>query len=369
MYGILRKVLLLSFLIISISYRDAISGVRIKDIARFVGVEELELIGYGLVVGLNGTGDSRGVGFTAQTISNMLKIFGININGSAMSSRNTSAVMVTAKVPTFSKAGDRIDVTVSSIGDARSLQGGVLLPTPLLGADGKVYAIAQGSISTGYIAEGIGTRIQRGHPTSGRIPLGARIEVDIGGELSKGDVVRLSLKYPDLTTSFRIAEAISSKIGKGSARALDASTVEIKIPDSESENLIGFLASVESIEVEPDIKAKVVVSERTGTVVLGGNVRILPIAIAHGGISIEIMTEFEVSQPQPLAPSGETLVIPMTRITAEERPARFRKIGGESTVEDLIKGLNAIGATPRDIISILQAIKEAGALQAELEVI
>ena len=359
----------LSMAVVMIPGSHAISGVRIKDIARFVGVEEMEVVGYGLVVGLNGTGDTRGVGFTAQTLSNMLKIFGINPNGSTISPRNTSAVMVTARIPSFSKVGDRIDVYVSSLGDARSLQGGILLPTPLIGADGKVYAIAQGSVSTGYIVEGVGARVQRGHPTSGRIPLGARVEVEIKGEISKEEAVRLSLRSPDFTTASRVADAISSKIGEGLARALDASTVEVKIPPSSLKDVVGFLASIESIEVEPDTKAKVVVSERTGTVVLGGGVRILPVAIAHGGLSIEVTTEFDVSQPLPFAPSGETLLIPTTRLTAEERPARFRKVGGESTVEDLIKALNAIGATPRDIISILQAIKEAGALQAELEVI
>jgi len=350
---------------------EAAAQVRVKDVARVQGVRENDLYGYGLVLGLNGTGDrSTSSPFTPQTIANMLQRLGIAIPPLALNSKNVAAVMVTAKLPPFIKSGSTVDVTVSSLGDAATLQGGTLLLTPLQGPDGRVYALAQGALSVGGIlASGAGgDTVQKNHPTVGRIPGGAVVEREVPAALDPATIV-LTLQQSDFTTAVRLAQALN-RAGMGSvARAVDPSTVTVAVPPAEQGRLMEFIAQVESVTLKVDAPARVVINERTGTVVLGSQLRIATVAIAHGNLTIQIREEKQVSQPPPFAPRGsQTVVVPKSEVTVKEEKAQLALVPEGASIGDVVQGLNALGVTPRDLISILQAIRQAGALMADLEI-
>lgn len=359
---------LLSLLLACMLHAQA-PTVRLKDIAQVRGVRSNQLIGYGIVVGLEGTGDSNGALFTVQSIANMLERFGITVSPSAIKVKNVAAVMVTAELPPFARAGNTIDVVVSSIGDARSLQGGTLLQTPLRGADGNVYAVAQGPISIGgFNFGGGGARVQRNHTTVGRIPNGALIEREVPSSFLQGDSgLTIQLNQPDFTTAARVVSSIRSAFPNLTVQALDPSTIRVLLDPQSAVDPVMLIAALETLSVLPDIKARVVVNERTGTVVVNGDVRVAPVAIAHGGITVRVQTTFEVSQPPPLS-SGQTQVVPQTQVDASEEPARMVYLRDGASVESLVKALNALGVSPRDLIAILQSLKAAGALHAEIEV-
>ena len=342
--------------------------VRIKDIADFQGVRENMLIGYGLVTGLNGTGDNlRSAPFTQESLTGMLERLGVNVRDQNMRTKNTAAVMVTASLPPFRRQGSRIDITVSAIGDAKSLLGGQLLPTPLRGANGQVYALAQGAIaSSGFGVEGEAARITVGVPTGGRIPGGAIVELEVPFELKELQTLRIALKNPDFSTAQQIAEAVNGELGGGYASAIDNGTVELNLGDGGAGGTAAVLARIENLTVEPDTPAVVVVDDRTGTIVMGENVRISTVAVSHGNLTVVVQETPMVSQPNPFG-RGETVVVPRTEIgvdTGEDR--RMAVVPAAATLRDLVNGLNALGVGPRDLIAILQAIKNAGALQAEL---
>lgn len=349
---------------------------RVKDVARIVGVRDNELFGYGVVIGLNGTGDRRqSSAFTAQSLQNLLQRHGINLPPSGRSSldtKNMAAVMVTARLPAFARAGTSLDVTVSSIGDATSLLGGTLLMTPLQGPDGQTYAVASGPVSIGggfsVTAGGTGESVQKNHPTVGRIVGGATVEREVPMATPR-DRVMLALLYPDFTTASRLSESLNTALGRPAARAVDAATVVVDVPGPDQARLVDFVARLEQLTLPTDAPAKVIVNERTGTVIMGSHVRISTVAVSHGNLSIQIKSEFQVSQPPPFAPQGaQTVVVPKTDTTVKEGAAPLMVVPAGASIGDVVAGLNAIGATPRDLIAILQAIKRAGALQAELEV-
>ncbi len=341
---------------------------RIKDVAYVQGVKGQQLIGYGLVVGLNRTGDTHRSVFTQQSVTSMLRRFGITVPPTDVRMRNAAAVMVTATAPPFAKEGGVIDVTVSSIGDATGLQGGTLLMTPLSGPDGNVYALAQGPVSVGGfgVREG-GAEVRRNHTAAGRIPGGGVLERSIDTQFNNEWNVAVVLRQADFTTSSRIADAINMQLEDTFAEAVDASTVNIAVPEEFRNNggLVPFVSMVESLEIMPDVVARVVVNERTGTVVVGGNVSILPVAISHGGVSIEIQTVPVISQPGAFSP-GETVVTELTTVAMETEPATVVAIDGAVTVQEIAVALNELNVAPRDIIAIFQALKETGALKAEL---
>jgi flagellar P-ring protein precursor FlgI len=342
--------------------------VRIKDIADVEGVRDNQLVGYGLVVGLPGTGDRlRTAIFTRQSLVGMLERLGVNTrdNETRLDTRNVAAVMVTANLPSFAQPGSRIDVAVSSLGDAQNLTGGTLLVTPLLGADGAVYAVAQGAVATGAIAvRGAAASVARGVPTSARISAGGIVERAIPYTLAGRDHVRLSLRNPDFTTAQRIAAAINRASG-GVARATDPRTVLLTLGGRDP---MAFITNIEQLRVEPDQVARVIIEEASGTIVMGSNVRVSTVAIAQGNLTIRITETPQVSQPNPLA-GGETTVVPRTQIEVDEQAERrMGVLRGSITLAELVRGLNSLGVGPRDLITILQSIKAAGALQAELEV-
>lgn len=365
-------VALATFLSIASLLAGEASASRLKDITKIEGVRENQLIGYGLVVGLPGTGDrTQNSLFTEQSVRGMLERFGVALDTERiLQTRNVAAVLVTASIPGFSRPGDKIDVTVSALGDARSLQGGTLLVTPLTGADGNVYAVAQGSlIIGGFQAQGSAGSIQRGVPTQGRVPGGATVERELTFPINDLERVRLILKNPDFTTASRIAAAIDARLSGRFAEALDLATVEVQVPADYRGEVTNLLADLESIEIEADQIARVVVDESSGTIVIGNNVRISPVAVAHGNITIRISERPIPSQPSPFSRVGETVVVPRTDITVEEELGNgFRMVEENVTLQELVDGLNAMGVTPRDMISILQTIKSSGALQAELVV-
>jgi flagellar P-ring protein precursor FlgI len=343
--------------------------VRIKELVEVQGVRENVLYGYGLVVGLAGTGDTERVFFTSQSISGMLGRLGIRIDPRDVQVRNVAAVMVTGKLASFSRPGTRIDVNVSSMGNARSLAGGVLLVTPLTGPDGQVYALAQGAVQAGgFEASAQGTMMQKNQPTSGRVPSGGIIERAVTANLNKDPMV-LGLKRPDFTTSQRIAEAINVVLkDKAAAHATDPAGVEVKIPAAYKGQVVALITAIEAIEVESDQRARIVVSERTGTVVAGERVRIHAVAVAHGGLSISVNTMPFAVQPAPLS-RGKTAVLKQATVDAKEKEKPVVALPATTTVDELVKALNLIGASPRDLIAILQAMKAAGAIEADLDVI
>jgi flagellar P-ring protein FlgI len=342
---------------------------RIKDLANVEGVRQNQLIGYGLVVGLNGTGDTlNNIPFTKQSLQAMLERLGVNVRGAQMRTGNVAAVMVTANLPAFATQGTRMDVTVSALGDSKSLQGGTLLVTPLLGADGNVYAVAQGSLAiSGFQAEGDAAKIVRGVPTVGRMSNGAIIEREIEFALNKLGQLRLALRNPDFTTAKRIASAINDFIGSPAAEPLDPSTVQITIPKTFEGNVIALLTEVEQLQIEPDLAAKVIIDERSGIIVMGRDVRVSTVAVAQGNLTVTISETPVVSQPQPFS-RGETRVAPRTRVGVQEDGKKFAVVKEGVSLQQLVDGLNSLGIGPRDLISILQAIKAAGAIQADIEV-
>lgn len=343
--------------------------VRIKEIARLEGVRENQLTGLGLVVGLDGTGDGRGTQANVQMVANMLERFGITLSANDLRLRNVAAVMVTATLPPFARPGDQIDVTVSSFGDAKSLQGGFLLQTPLMAADGDVYVVAQGPVSIGgFNVRSGGAAVQRNHAVVGRIVGGGIVEQSVPMRLGSGGRLTWVLREADFTTAARVAAAVNERFGDGTALAVDGSTVVVDVPEVLWENPIPFVAMVEELTVQPDVKAQVVINERTGTVVLGQDVRIATVAVAHGSLSVRIQSTPVISQPPPFSP-GETVVTHQETIEVDEGKGQLMVVQSGSSVGDLVRALNAIGASPRDIIAILQSIKVAGALFGELVVI
>jgi flagellar P-ring protein precursor FlgI len=346
----------------------AAAQVRIKDIADIEGVRDNQLVGYGLVVGLNGTGDRlRSAAFTRQSLIGVLERLGVNTRDQErqLDTRNIAAVMVTANLPPFTRPGSRIDVTVSTLGDATNITGGTLLVTPLLGADGEVYAVAQGPIATGAVAaRGAASSVTRGVPTAGRMANGAVVERDVGFRFAQGERVHLALRNPDLTTARRMAEAINSSARGSVAAATDPRTVVVNMAGREA---VGFLSQIEQLRVEPDQMARVVIEEASGTIVMGANVRVSTVAIAQGNLTVRITETPQVSQPNALA-GGETVVVPRTNIEVDDQAdRRLGILRGGVTLDELVRGLNSLGVGPRDLITILQTVKAAGALQAELE--
>jgi flagellar P-ring protein precursor FlgI len=375
---------------------SSVEAARLKDIAFFKGVRSNQLVGYGLVVGLNGTGDSTNVEFTIRSIANMLERMGINVPRERIlmnRPKNVAAVMVTATLPPFSTIGNRIDVSVSSIGDSTNLAGGMLLMAPLVGADRQVYAVAQGAVATGgfAVSGASGSSVQKNHPTAGLISGGALIEREVPVTLDGKKELSLTLFHPDFTTAEKVKEVINRTMGGVYSRCVDSGTIRIAVPDSHQDRVPEWMASLERLEVTPDSVAKVILNEKTGTVVLGEKVRISTVAVAHGNLSIQIKERYNVSQPLPFSPEprvgassivippregtgpmvtpgGATVVTPESSITVKEEGKPMIILPSGADLGEVVKALNNIGATPRDLIAILQAIKAAGALQADLEV-
>ena len=346
---------------------------RIKDIVAFEGIRENQLVGYGLVVGLNGTGDRlRNNPFTRQSLEAMLERLGVNTrNADNIDTDNVAAVMVTATLPSFSRQGTRVDVSVSSLGDAEDLRGGTLLVTPLMGADGEVYAVAQGPVAiAGFSAQGAGASVVQGVPTAGRIANGAIVEREVPFELADLTRIKLSLHNPDLTTARRVAGAINDHLGMPLARPLDPATIQLTRPEAFQMAMVDMLTEIERLTVQPDQRARVIIDERSGIIVMGNDVRVSTVAIAQGNLTIRITETPVVSQPQPLAEEGETVVVPRTNVEVEDGSEnRLAVLPSGVSLQELVDGLNALGVGPRDMISILQAIKAAGAMQADIEVL
>jgi flagellar P-ring protein FlgI len=344
---------------------------RLKELASLEGVRDNQLIGYGLVVGLAGTGDKRQTVFSAQTLSNLLERMGVSVNPQSMQVRNTAAVMLTANLPAFAQPGVRIDVTVATAGDSTTLQGGVLLLTPLKAADGQVYAVAQGPVVTGGFVAGRGGNQQMvNHPTTGRIPNGAIVEKSAPSLAPTGQV-RLQLRQSDFTTAARVAAAVNKEFSEASpslAHAENSALVCVRIPAEYEHRSVEFVAMVENLEIEADRLAKIVINERTGTIVMGKDVRVAPVSILHGALTVDIQTSYDVSQPAPFG-EGNTAVVPNVGLDVREEQARNIMLEPGATIEELARALLAIGSTPRDIIAILQNLRAAGALEAEVEVI
>lgn len=346
-----------------------VGAVRIKDLADIKGVRSNQLVGYGLVVGLDGTGDGKKARFTVQSMVSMLENMGITVEARDIAVSNVAAVMVTADLPPFARAGSQIDVLVSSIGDAKNLQGGTLLLTPLKAANGQVFAVAQGPVNTGgFSAGGSGGSVQKNFPTVGRVIGGALVEREIELDFNRRSILTLSLRQPDFTTASRVGDAINALFYGNIAETPDAGTVQVKVPAAYVGNLVELVAMIETLDVTPDALARVVINERTGTVVMGENVRLSTIAIAHGNLSIVIKESSQVSQPLPFS-KGETVVTPDTDIAVKEEGKQLILMEAGTNIGDVVRALNALGVSPRDLIAIFQAIKAAGALQADLEVI
>jgi len=345
---------------------------RVKDVAMLQGVSSTPVIGYGLVVGLNKTGDRRQTIFSTQTLANMLEKFGVSVpfaQLTQMNVQNIAAVMVTGELPAYARFGARLDITASSIGDARSLQGGTLLPTPLRGPDGEVRAMAQGALSLGGFGGGTASNnVQVNHLTVGRVPGGAVVQNATPAKLTTTDAetIVFSLKEPDFVSAERVATAISANLSAGAARVVDSATVVVRVPQEYKTALPDLVARIEVLPVDVDAVARVVINERTGTVVVGGAVRIGPAAVAHGNLSVRITTKLEVSQPSPMSSTGETKVVPQERVDVNEQGGQLVTLEQGTTLESVVRALNMLGATPRDIIAIMQALKAAGALRAEL---
>ncbi len=355
-----------ALLILLLASSAAAAPARLKELVEVQGFRTNELLGYGLVVGLQGTGDTEQVAFTPQSVSGMLGRLGVRVDPTQLRLRNVAAVIVTSQLQTFSRQGSRIDVTVSALGNARSLVGGTLLVTPLNGADGQTYVLAQGPVQVGGFGAGFnGFQVQKNTLNSGRVPEGGTIERSIVPVLGDGPLL-LSLKRPDFTNAQRIANLIEKTLGAGSARAVDPAAVEVTLP--KDTKAMAILSQIEALEVDADVRARVAVSERTGTVVLGGNVRLKPAVVAHGGLKVTINTVNRVSQPAPFS-QGTTLATKNTFGQAEEENRKAVAVPSASSIDDIVKALNALGASPRDLIAILQALKAVGSLDADLEVL
>jgi flagellar P-ring protein FlgI len=368
--GTMRSALIAAavFILWATPFGSGAEAARIKDIATFGGVRSNELVGYGLVVGLSGTGDKSGVEFTIQSMVNMLEQMGVRVQKDSLTIKNVAAVMVTSKMPVSARPGSRLDVTVSSIGDAKSLEGGVLLVTPLKGIDGNVYGLAQGSLTLGgFSASGDSASVSKNITTVGIIPNGAVVERAVPFDFNSQHSIKINLQTKDFSTTMKIVERINGSLGGEYAAAEDISTIAVNVPQRFRGNLVPLMASIENIEVVPDGRARVVVDEKTGTIVLGSEVRLSAVAVAHGSLQIVVREAPEVSQPQPFG-QGSTVVVPQTQIGAREDARRLLLVEG-ATLRELVNGLNAIGGTPRDLISILRTLKAAGALHADLEVL
>lgn len=360
-------IFIVSFAVTTAAFADS----RIKDLADVEGVRENMLIGYGLVVGLDGSGDRiRNTPFTRESLVSMLERMGVNIRSEQLDTDNIAAVMVTANLPPFATQGTRVDVSVSALGDAESLRGGVLLVTPLHGADGEVYAIAQGSVAvSGFAARGQAASITSGVPTNGRIANGAVVERELDYDIAGLQSVKFALRNPDFTTAKRIAEAINQKLGVPAAAVADPGTVRIARPPDYDGDMVALITAIEGLRVKPDHTAKVVIDEASGVIVMGDDVRVSTVAIAQGSLTVSVSETPQVSQPSPFSERGRTVVVPRTSAGVDEQPAQLRLVEGGVRLRDLVDGLNALGVPPRDMIAILQAIKAAGALQADIEVL
>ena len=360
---------LVTGLVAGLAASPAFAKSRIKDIVEFEGVRDNMLVGYGIVVGLNGTGDAlRNAPMTKQSLEGMLERLGVNTRDANLNTKNVAAVMVTARLPAFAAAGSQMDVTVSALGDAKSLLGGTLLVTPLLGADGQAYAVAQGTVQTGSVSAtgASGSSVSKGVPTAGRIASGALVEREIEFQLASMDKLRLTLRNPDFTTSRRIADVINARY-PGSAQADNLTIVSIRPVGGQ--DMMSFVAQVENLSVDPDAPAKVVIDEVAGVIVMGENVRISTVAIQQGNLTITVQETPAVSQPAPFSKGGQTTVVPQSTVSVDEEKGRqFVTLNSGAALSTLVQGLNALGVTPRDMISILQTIKAAGALQADIEV-
>ncbi len=344
---------------------------RIKDLAAFRGVRANQLVGYGLVVGLTGSGDSDDATFMLQSLSSMLEKMGVTVRPEDIEVKNVAAVIVTAELPPFARLGSRLDILVNSLGDAKSLQGGTLLMTPLKGADGQVYVVAQGPISTGGFTVGANTgdKVQKNFTTVGRVVQGGFVEREIPFNLNQKERLSLALHRPDFTTATRMAQAINAGLETNVARAQDSGTVQVEVPPKYLGDLAPLIATIETLSVAPDSVSRIVINERTGTVIMGESVRISTVAIAHGNLSVQITTNYNVSQPMPFSRTGETVVTPETQTMVQEGRAPLYVMPAGVSIGEVVRALNALGVTPRDLISIFQALKAAGALQAELEII
>jgi flagellar P-ring protein precursor FlgI len=360
---------IIAVFVISLSLSGQLWATRLKDIAGIQGMRTNKLYGYGLVVGLKRTGDGTQAKFTIQSIANMLERMGVNFDPNSVQVKNAAAVMVTAELPPFAKNGQKIDVNVASIGDAKSLQGGTLVLTPLKGPDGNIYALAQGPLLLGgYSASGGGSSTTKNHPTAGRIPNGATVEREIPLDFNARDHLHISLFRPDFTTVSRAVEAINDTLSGDFASAVDAETIRVNMPVEYQGNAVGLMAAIENVNIGQEQCARVVMDERTGTVVMGKDVRISTVAIAHGNLSINIRENPEVSQPGAFS-RGQTVVTNQAEVTAREEGGEMVVLKSGASIGELVGALNAVGVTPRDLISIIQSIKTAGALQADLEVI
>ncbi len=341
---------------------------RIKDISSIKGVRENQIIGYGLLIGLNGTGDKNQTQFTAEALTSVLGKMGISIGEGEIKVKNVASVMVTAMLPPFARTGSHLDAVVSSLGDAKSLEGGTLIMTPLFGSDGAIYAIAQGPISVGGFSAGggAGSGVTVNHPTVGRIANGVIVERELEVDIETRSHFEMAMETPDFTTVLRTASVINEHFGEGVARALDGGTLELEVPAAYRGRIVSFLAEMEGLEVQRDNLARVVLNERTGTVVMGAAVRVSEVAVAHGNLTVSINVSNEVSQPGPFS-AGETARLSNTEVSAFEENGQLHVLEDSVTIGDLVRGLNAMGVTPRDLITIIQAIKSAGALSGELE--
>lgn len=369
----LLKGMVLCLSVISPLYAGPLK-VRLKDIVTFEGVRENQLVGYGLVVGLKGTGDTlKDSPYALETMISMLERLGVNVRdkGTDMKSKNVAAVMVTASLPAFARHGTAVDVRVSAIGTAKDLLGGTLLVTPLMGADGEVYAVAQGPLVTGgFSAEGqSGTSVTKGVPTSARIANGALVEKEIAFEMSMLKNIRLSLRNPDMTTAKRVAQAINAHTKSSAAQAMDPSTVNLSIPTNEQNQVMNFLTNIEQLLVVPDQIAKVIIDEQNGVIVMGQQVRISSVAVSHGNLTIRITETPQVSQPNPFSNTGTTTTVPRSAVDVNEGGEKMTVLEEGVSLQELVDHLNGLGVSPRDMITILRTIKAAGALQAEIEVI
>lgn len=355
--------------VLSLLLASSAQATRIKDIARLEGVRDNQLVGYGLVVGLNGTGDSASTQFTVQSLVNMMERLGVSVNRAQVKVDNVAAVIVTAQLPPFAKAGSTLDVLVSSIGDADSLVGGTLLMTPLKGPDGNVYAVAQGPLVVGALAfGGKAATVQKNHPTAGRVPNGALVEREVPFAFGANDELTYRIQQADFTTVSRMSSTINQRFGQGTASALDGASVRIRLPGAYQGRLIDFIAAMEELPITPDTVARVVINEKTGTIVMGDNVRIQRVAVSHGNLNLVVSEAPQVSQPGPFS-DGQTVVVPRTSIEVVEEMGNLVVVEPGVSLGDIARALNAIGATPRDLIAIFQAIKASGAFHAELVIL
>jgi flagellar P-ring protein precursor FlgI len=362
-----RILAILLFLLLACPVR---SEVRIKELARIDGIQDFDLVGYGIIVGLDGTGDGNKAVFTLQSVENMLRRFGIQVPAGTIRPKNVAAVMITAKLPPFSRPGDKIDVTVSSIGGAKSLQGGVLLMSPLLDDTGELAAVAQGAVSIGgFNFQSGGTEIRNNYSLVGRVPAGGTVKTGRFLSMMREGNIFLSLKDPDFTTALRVSERINEDFAEA-AFAENANTIRVKVPDEfvDYKSLVNFISIIENLTVEPDMVARVIINERTGTIVVGGRVAVRSVAISHGNLSVSIRSTPAVSQP-PAFSGGQTVVTGIGDIQVTQESARMMVVEGVANVQDVARALNTLGVSPRDMISIFQAIKAAGALDAELVIL